>query len=48
MPSPRQRFIDYVRQVPGARPVVSPFLPKPALVAKTLRYLGLPAGEEVL
>ena len=29
--------------LPGARPVVSPFLPKPGLVAKTLRYLGLPA-----
>lgn len=42
MPSPRQRFLDYVRRVPGARAVVSPFLPQPELVAKTLRYLGLP------
>jgi hypothetical protein len=48
MPSARQRFIDYVRQVPGARPVISPFLPKPALVAKTLRYLGLHAGEDAI
>ena len=48
MPSARQRFIDYVRQVPGARPVVSPFLPKPALVAKTLHYLGLPESEEAV
>lgn len=42
MPSPRQRFLDYVRRVPGARPLVSPFLPQPELVARTLRYLGLP------
>jgi hypothetical protein len=46
MPSARQRFVDHVRRVPGARPVVSPFLPKPGLVAKTLRYLGLPAGDD--
>ena len=48
MSSARQRFTDYVRQVPGARPIVSPFLPKPALVAKTLRHLGLPASEDVV
>jgi hypothetical protein len=48
MPSARQRFVDYVRRVPGARPVVSPFLPKPGLVAKTLRYLGLPAGDDMV
>ncbi len=40
---PRQRFIDYVRGMPGVRPVVSPFLPKPELLVKTLCYLGLPA-----
>lgn len=40
--SPRQRFLDYVRRAPGARLVVSPFLPKPELVASTLRSLGLP------
>lgn len=43
MDSPRQRFLDYVRRVPGARPVVSPFLPHPPLVEKTLGYMGLPA-----
>jgi len=48
MPSARQRFVDYVRQAPGARPVVSPFLPKPALVAKTLHYLGLPESEDIV
>ena len=48
MVSPRQRFLDYVRRVPGARPVVSPFLPKPELVAKTLRYLGLSADGDAI
>jgi hypothetical protein len=46
MSSARQRFVDYVRRAPGARPVVSPFLPKPGLVAKTLEYLGLPSNED--
>ena len=45
-PSTRQRFLNYVRRVPGARPVVSPFLPKPEVVEATLRYLGLPVGGE--
>lgn len=44
--SARQRFLDYVRRVPGARPVVSPFLPKPEVVEATLRYLGLPVGDD--
>ena len=43
---PRQRFLNYVRQVPGARPVVSPFLPKPELVTKTLCHLGLSTGAD--
>lgn len=49
LPTPRQRFLDYVRQVPGARPVVSPFLPDPGVVEATLRHLGLPCAraEEV-
>lgn len=46
MPTPRQRFLDYVRRVPGAAPVVSPFLPKPELLAKTLRTLGLPVTDD--
>ena len=45
MTSPRKRFLDYVRRVPGAEPVVSPFLPKPLLLEKTLRYLKLPTGQ---
>ena len=48
MSSPRQRFLDYVRQVPDSRPVVSPFLPKPELVNKTLSYLGLPVGGDYI
>jgi hypothetical protein len=45
--SPRQRFLDYVRWVPGARPVVSPFLPHPPVVEETLRYLGLPVTGDI-
>lgn len=46
--SPRQRFVAYVRRVPGARPVVSPFLPDAKVVEATLRYLGLPGdGDEI-
>jgi len=48
MTSPRQRFLDYVRRVPGAAPIVSPFLPKPELLEKTLRYLNLPAGSDAV
>jgi len=48
MYSPRQRFVNYVRQVPGSKPVVSPFLPKPELVGKTLRYLGLFVGQDYI
>ena len=40
MSTPRQRFIDCVRHVPGAAPVVSPFLPKPEILEKTLVALG--------
>ena len=46
MDTPRQRFLDYVRRVPGARPVVSPFLPHGPLVTKTLQHLGLPADGD--
>ena len=43
--SPRQRFLDYVLRVPGARPVVSPFLPHPPVIEETLRHLGLPLSK---
>lgn len=46
MTTPRQRFVDYVRRVPGAAPIVSPFLPKPELLEKTLRALHLPVGQD--
>ncbi len=50
--TPRQRFLDYVRGQPGARPVVSPFLPHAPLVAACLRRLGLrvtadPVADEI-
>jgi hypothetical protein len=44
--SPRTRFLAYVRGESGARPVVSPFLPHPGVVASTLRFLGLPVTED--
>jgi hypothetical protein len=46
MTSPRQRFLDYIRRVPGAAPIVSPFLPKPELLEKTLLWLGLPTTQD--
>ncbi|MFH1085918.1 MAG: uroporphyrinogen decarboxylase family protein [Chloroflexota bacterium] len=46
MATARQRFLDYVRRVPGARPVVSPFLPKTELLAATLAHLGLPVADD--
>jgi uroporphyrinogen-III decarboxylase len=47
--SARQRFLDYVRDPEGQRPVVSPFLPKPDVLAATLTALELsPSGDPVL
>jgi len=46
--SARQRFLDYVRRVPGARPVVSPFLPHLPVVEQTLQFLGLPQAEDAV
>ncbi|MCC7360883.1 MAG: hypothetical protein IT317_15480 [Anaerolineales bacterium] len=46
MTTPRQRFIDCVRHAPGAAPVVSPFLPKPELLEKTLVALGEPVTHD--
>ena len=46
MNTPRNRFLDYVRRVPGAAPIVSPFLPKPELLEKTLRTLHLPVSQD--
>lgn len=46
--SPRQRFLDYVRRVPGARPVVSPFLPHADVVQATLAHLGLPVTGDLI
>lgn len=45
-PSPRQRFLSYVRAPHDARPVVSPFLPNPDVVRETLAYLGLPVTDD--
>jgi len=39
--SSRQRFLQYVRDPVSRRPVVSPFLPNPDVVAASLRHLGL-------
>jgi len=42
LPSPRQRFLVYVRHKPNVKPIVSPFLPHPEIISKSLEYLGLP------
>lgn len=44
--TPRARFLRYIRDPKNARPVVSPFLPKPEVVAQTLAHLGLPVGDD--
>jgi len=41
-PSPRQRFLNYVKGLTGARPVVSPFLPDTQVVKDTLQFLNQP------
>jgi len=48
MSKPRQRFLDYVRRVPGARSIVSPFLPKPELISRTLEHMGLPVTHDYI
>ena len=42
----RQRFLSYVRQELGSRPVVSPFLPAAEVVKNTLVHLGLPVRDD--
>lgn len=44
--SPRERFLSFARGVPGARPVISPFLPHPDVVKATLVWLGLPVTDD--
>jgi hypothetical protein len=47
--TPRQRFLSGVRGEPGARPVISPFLPHVDVIERTLSYLSLPtAGGDVI
>ena len=41
--TPRQRFLSCVRGEIGAWPAVSPFLPHPEVVVRTLTYLSLPS-----
>jgi hypothetical protein len=46
--TPRERFVNYVRRVPGTRPVVSPFLPHAPVVQATLAHLGLPVTGDLV
>jgi uroporphyrinogen-III decarboxylase len=46
MLTPRQHFLDAVRHVPGTPPVVSPFLPKPSLIAHTLRTFKMDVHDD--
>ena len=45
-PSPRQRFLSYVRNPSTSRPVVSPFLPHPDVIRNTLAFLQLPVTDD--
>jgi len=46
--SPRKRFIDYVKGLSTARPVISPFLPDVGVVKNTLLSLGQPVSEDFI
>jgi len=46
MTTPRQRFLNYVRNPAGARPIVSPFLPYADVIERTLRHVGLPVTDD--
>jgi hypothetical protein len=45
-PTPRQRFLSYVRDPRASSPVVSPFLPSPGVIAATLHHLHLPVTDD--
>jgi len=44
--TPRERFLSFVKDPAGHRPVVSPFLPNAETVAACLRHLTLPVGDD--
>jgi len=44
--TPRNRFLSYVRNPLGQRPIVSPFLPNPATIRASLLKLGLPVSDD--
>ena len=44
--APRRRFLDYVNDPFGSRPVVSPFCPHPTVVEGALKLLDLPVGDD--
>ncbi len=44
--TPRERFLSFVQDPAGHRPVVSPFLPNPETVAACLRHLTLPVNDD--
>jgi hypothetical protein len=45
-PTPRHRFLSYVKDSRSARQVVSPFLPHPSVVRGSLEALGLPVVND--
>jgi hypothetical protein len=47
-PSPRQRFLSFVRDPANSSPVVSPFLPHPDVIRETLAYLHLPLTDDAV
>ena len=45
-PSPRQRFLSYVRNHDKSHSIISPFLPHPSVIKQTLEYLKLPVTAD--
>lgn len=45
-PTPRQRFLSYVRNHQNACLIVSPFLPNVGVIKSTLHYLNLPVEAD--
>lgn len=48
MSTPRQRFLDYVRDPKSHRRVVSPFLPDAGVIRQTLTFLGLSVTDDFI
>ena len=46
MPTPRQRFVSFVREARSNSAIISPFLPHPTVIRDTLKFLNLPVTPD--